>query len=121
MVALQRECRRERWTGGDVADQSGVASECQKESSEGDITSSQEFLIKAIVLNRIGAHDQVDLVGDVIILVGVHDCEKEKVCRETLLEGRKTKGAGAPDARASAELFTSPKNNDAHSSPGVDI
>lgn len=37
-----------------------------------DITSSQEFLIKSIVLGGIGAHNQVDLVGDIVVLVGVH-------------------------------------------------
>jgi hypothetical protein len=37
------------------------------------ITGSQEFVIKTIVLDGIGAHDQVDLVGDIIILVRVHD------------------------------------------------
>lgn len=36
------------------------------------LVSSQEFLIKTIVLDGIGAHDQVDLVGDIVVLVGVH-------------------------------------------------
>jgi hypothetical protein len=46
------------------------------------ITSSQEFLIKAIILDRVGAHDQIDLGGDIDVLFVVHDMDavmKKKV------------------------------------------